>query len=792
MATITRSLGNLRGPAGPGVPKGGSAGQILTKTSGTDYQTAWKDPAAGGTPGGEVALADLSQSGAEVGQVLKWGGAGWVPGPDLQSAAGQPADVRVIDPRTFLAAGQTWTGVTSNRAAFQSALDAAHQLTMDNAAMHVVIIVPPGVATLPDVAPSTRLPVNRRSSASPQSKITSKNGFGLRVNMAGRITFQGEGATSIFRLSDAGARSLFYIDTDTGVSWTSTGKYFYLTETTRYLAQRPIEPMVFQNYAFRDFAIDNNLAKGVTGVLIGNRHGKGVEQPYISIDELDVQNVTTYGYVVPAGLDDLDDNNKAFINFLFRQTTLHEAKAGIVGGYSDRTTVVPVSASNTLADNSADYWKGWDLSTEAGRLAAYTCGGSGDTAGGFNFVRNVRVKNCDVPGPTRGVLLVVNRRSAFSYYMDAVELDELRCDTLAGHRTNTPYFTQTHLYPGGDCIGGTVRITRSKSIAIGDDSYEIGGFTHTYLDDIYSENPVLDSVLQVFSQKPLNPYGTTLTVNRLHQKVTGDALVGSLSNREYIRAVPVETILENENDTGTGADQETSAVPYPLAVLNVDDALIEVDGAFWDANGAKKRGNLPIFNRLGRIGFVFSYPARKVNIRRMRVVFRGMNIYNSNGSNDPLTLVMAQLAPRLSHLTSGTTQLHIDDLQLVFEDCVATVPLTLVGVMAAASGSAVVENVDLQIVNSSGVDNFSVVAIGKYLSAASNAEPDGVYDVSGVTASVIGSAISGEKVGVEVANDIPISAGVISNVRMGHISGSTSVLKRSGANGPLVTTARTL
>ncbi|PPH51187.1 hypothetical protein [Rathayibacter sp. AY1E1] len=791
MATITRSLGNLRGPAGPGVPKGGSAGQVLKKKSGTDYDTVWGAPEGGATPG-DVTLESISQSGAQQGQVPKWDGTKWVPSNDLQSAAGQPADLRIIDPRTFLTTGQTWTGVTSNRAAFQSALDAAHALTMDNAAMHVVIIVPPGLATLPDVAPSSRLPLNRRSSASPQSKITSRNGFGLRVNMAGRITFQGEGATSIIRLSDAGARSLFFIDTDTGVSWTSAGKYYYLTETTRFLGQRPDEPMVFQNYAFRDFDIDNNFATGVCGVLIGNRHGKGVEQPYISLNEIDVQNVNTYNYVIPKGLDELDENNKAFINFLFRQITAHEAKAGLLGGYSDRTSLTQVTPSNTLADNSADYWKGWDLSTRAAQVAAYTCGGSGSTTGGFNFVRNVRVRDCDVPGPTRAVLLTANRRSAVSYYMDGIELDQIRCDSLAGHRTNTPYFTQTHLYPGGDCIGGTVRITRSSSVAIGDDSYEIGGFTHTYLDDVYSENPVLDSVLQVFSQKPLNPYGTTLTVNRLHQKVTGDALVGSLANREYIRAVPVETILENENDTGTGADQETSAVPYPLAVLNVDDALIEVDGAFWDANGAKKRGNLPIFNRLGRIGFVFSYPARKVNIRRMRVVFRGMNIYNSNGSNDPLTLVMAQLAPRLSHLTSGTTQLHIDDLQLVFEDCVATVPLTLVGVMAAASGSAVVENVDLQIVNSSGVDNFSVVAIGKYLSAASNAEPDGVYDVNGVTASVIGSAISGEKVGVEVANDVPIGAGVVTNVRMGHISGSTSVLKRSGANGPLVTTARTL
>ena len=36
------------GPAGPGVAAGGTAGQVLTKKSGTDYDTEWKDPAGGG------------------------------------------------------------------------------------------------------------------------------------------------------------------------------------------------------------------------------------------------------------------------------------------------------------------------------------------------------------------------------------------------------------------------------------------------------------------------------------------------------------------------------------------------------------------------------------------------------------------------------------------------------------------------------------------------------------------------------------------------------------------------
>lgn len=44
------------GPAGPGVPTGGTAGQVLTKDSGTDYDTSWQDSAGGG--GGAPTTAD--------------------------------------------------------------------------------------------------------------------------------------------------------------------------------------------------------------------------------------------------------------------------------------------------------------------------------------------------------------------------------------------------------------------------------------------------------------------------------------------------------------------------------------------------------------------------------------------------------------------------------------------------------------------------------------------------------------------------------------------------------------
>lgn len=44
----TGTVNSLEGPAGPGVPVGGTVGQVLTKDSGTDYDTSWQTPAGGG------------------------------------------------------------------------------------------------------------------------------------------------------------------------------------------------------------------------------------------------------------------------------------------------------------------------------------------------------------------------------------------------------------------------------------------------------------------------------------------------------------------------------------------------------------------------------------------------------------------------------------------------------------------------------------------------------------------------------------------------------------------------
>lgn len=51
VVTVVLDSSSAPGVAGPGVPTGGTAGQVLTKDSGTDYDTSWQD-ATGGAGGG--------------------------------------------------------------------------------------------------------------------------------------------------------------------------------------------------------------------------------------------------------------------------------------------------------------------------------------------------------------------------------------------------------------------------------------------------------------------------------------------------------------------------------------------------------------------------------------------------------------------------------------------------------------------------------------------------------------------------------------------------------------------
>ena len=66
---ITVNVSNAQGPAGVGVPTGGSAGEVLKKLSGTDYDTYWALDAGGVPYSGATGDVDLGEYELKAGQV---------------------------------------------------------------------------------------------------------------------------------------------------------------------------------------------------------------------------------------------------------------------------------------------------------------------------------------------------------------------------------------------------------------------------------------------------------------------------------------------------------------------------------------------------------------------------------------------------------------------------------------------------------------------------------------------------------------------------------------------------
>jgi hypothetical protein len=64
--TGSQGLPGTAGPAGPGVPAGGTAGQVLTKSSGNDYATGWTTPAGAAPVSQTTTLTAVTGTGTVV------------------------------------------------------------------------------------------------------------------------------------------------------------------------------------------------------------------------------------------------------------------------------------------------------------------------------------------------------------------------------------------------------------------------------------------------------------------------------------------------------------------------------------------------------------------------------------------------------------------------------------------------------------------------------------------------------------------------------------------------------
>lgn len=649
-----------------------------------------------------------------------------------------PDYTHTINAVDYLPGGQTWTGVADIRSTLEGARDAAYAIANADANARVKINMPAGVGRLTSVCASGDRPVYRKSTATTKNVITNQAGIALHPNLLGNVYFVGQGrASTTIRLS-TNAQSLFFIDTDhtaagSTVSWVSTGRY-YGTSGSRFLAERPASQIILRNFHFLDFLIDNNNTLGST-VLIGNRPSLGIDQVYVSVQNVHVTRVDCVNFVIPAVEADTDTNSKAFVNFRVTHNTKHEAvnNGGMSGGYADETTATLVDTPLGVDANSADHWEGWDLDTGAGRNAAY--------AAGFTWYVNCTVNDCVANGPTRSVIFVGHRDSAHSHYMDRLYVNDCVHDTMAGFRNGDPYFAHTSFYLGGDCIGGHGGVYNSESIAIGDDCIEAGGWTDFEVDGFYGENAVLDFILYVHSQKPLDAANTTLTIRNLHTKITGDALAAGT-----IRGIPFEQILEGEGDT-----PESSAAAWPIHTLTVEDSLMEVDGNH-DVDGAvTTRGTHSNFTRVNRIGLASNYPARNVVLRRNTAKYAGMHITATSGTTD---LALAYVVPRSTVSAGGLANLEVEDLTCIFSDVTtAGQKVNLVGLIPACSGLATVGGVHLVIENTNAVNSYDIIRVKNRLSTGLGMPASGgTVVIDGADVVQTSSTITGSRVGVDSAD----------------------------------------
>lgn len=105
-----------QGEPGEGVPSGGAAGQVLTKVSGTDYDTEWADPTGGG--GDPATATPLMDGTAAVGTSEKYAREDHVHPTDTNRASAnailQAAEQTITSSTTGTSAWITLTGLTAN------------------------------------------------------------------------------------------------------------------------------------------------------------------------------------------------------------------------------------------------------------------------------------------------------------------------------------------------------------------------------------------------------------------------------------------------------------------------------------------------------------------------------------------------------------------------------------------------------------------------------------------------------------------------------------------------------
>ncbi|ALJ19079.1 hypothetical protein [Microbacterium sp. No. 7] len=651
------------------------------------------------------------------------------------------ATTATVDPRDHLAPGETWTGVSDIRPAFQAALDAAHALAADGE--DVEFVIPPGVGRIGSTQAWERVPIVRESDRTPKALYPKEMGFGLRVNLMGSIHFRGAGGwnrASVIRLQDNAARNLFYIDTDTGVEWVDLGMSYSPAGTTATVrAERPAEPAIFRNFTFTGFAVDNNFTTGNGHIVIGTVPAWSTRQTYVCVQNIEIRDIDVFGVADKSGESSA---------IWFSTVHVREAEANPL--------------ANGLTHPWVSMWQNWSLDTYWSRQTAY--------ANGWTWMTDIRISQVRTHNTALAVGVVAYVGRHYSIWMDGIEIDDVI------HTQDTHYQrARMHcsVYVGGNIVGGSATVRNIAVTNIGDDSLEIGGFREVLVENMVSVNANRAGIIIRYSQRPQYPSQTRVTIRNYRNVVTGDAIRPGAVKQSF-RGSPIDIFYDRDGDVDPSTGVQRGDI-YPLAFLTIEDSSSLIDGTTSDG---VDRGEYSILERAGALGWTHNWQVGLVTMRRVSAAVRHFHLGHPPNTEFPMNLIEGQ-HPDTRWDVEGLT-LEVEDVtssgrqMMFYATCLhSRKPIRLanvVGILRDTDNAAV----SRFVATSPGYKPHSVAPDQIYVGGIETI--DGVRVISsGTTTAMIR--------GVSVANHQPVASIAVRGVDVLSAPGAIAInLPLSGAN----------
>ncbi|MFZ1301125.1 MAG: hypothetical protein WAQ27_00900 [Candidatus Microsaccharimonas sp.] len=516
--------------------------------------------------------------------------------------------------------------------------------------------------------------------------------------------------------------------TDRGKAWvvSATGNYWVWAGTNGWRecmqSQKPSTRLVFQNYRFEKFCVDNNNTNNnpnsnTATVNPGNNHRGhtifgfvidfNTPQRYCSARNLTHSDIKTINYYQNPD-EDLMATYANQAPFLYRTTT-HEAFEANPGG-------------------NQSIWGDWNLNTDSGAQAAF--------AANWVFYHNLNFYDITIENATRGILVLQDITKEVSMWMDQINM--YRCShTQVSSYVSTQ--TQTSFYIGGNCLGGIGRIYNSRSENVADDGIEFGGMQKLIVRDYYSKNSQLDGILLRYSQIPYDINTTEVSITNWTHEITADAwnsytdtsVTPSVTTGNKTRSRAVEVRVENEMfDT-------------PLNKLTMNNVNYILDGT---GGSNPNNPNTTIYNSLSninsrvfRLGWQWDMPVKNLEVNTASCIINNIRTSSSTSTNNKvLPGIFYQGMSNVSSNRSQATAVF-KNLSVTLSNVTAPTNPTrmrFIGLMSQTAGSLSVDGLSVTIQNTGlateAIDKVDVATVGAVQDEWVSQRTRGEYPVGSV------------------------------------------------------------